>query len=186
MIWDSAPWRKELSAIAINITNSSKKRKPSEKLLINLEKNIMIGFYIIRKLIEAKKLSSSTKALKIKVAKYKSLGKPCTLLNWHRLNELFDFSKPMWQHEKLYNICNQIIHSYVFMPNGNSKTGPIKSIIFCSDYNRNNHVLEIMLKDIVEVVSYVIKDYPSSVKITYDGNIKDYIVTETCKGGKYE
>ena len=59
MIWESAYWKEELLRQAEDLKKRSTQTKWSERSLARLEKTIMIGFYSIRKLIEAKKVSDA-------------------------------------------------------------------------------------------------------------------------------
>jgi hypothetical protein len=176
MIWNSELWKKELSGIACWLSDVTNKRYQSEKLIFNLEKSIFVGFYIIRKLSEAKTISDETCNFNMKLISYRSLGKPVTFMNWHRVDELYNFSKPKAQNVLLCKVCNQLIHSYVFIPVTTSRTGPVKSILFCSDWKRNQRIYELEIKDIVKIFKLVAHDYPNNVRLTYDKGKQDYVI----------
>jgi len=174
MIWNSAPWRDELCKSATKLEQVIVRRKPSEKLIIELEKAVFFAAYIIRKLMEAKKLSSGYNP--IDVRSYPAKEKLVTLLNWHHLDDLYDFSSPRNETMGLKDFCNQIIHSYVFMPFSSSKTGPVKTIVFTSDRERSNALHEVSLVALSDILRIVAKDYPSQSTWKFNNKTGDYQV----------
>ena len=74
------------------------------------------------------------------------------------------------------DLCNQLIHSYVFMPLTSSKTGPVKSILFTSDRQRNNFLYEVSLATLSDVLRTVGNDYPSNSEWKFDSKSGDYHV----------
>jgi hypothetical protein len=176
MIWDSSFWKDDLLILAQDLLRVTKRRKPSQRLLVNLEKKVFLAGYTIRKLMEAGKLSSETEALPVPVVSYRNLGKAVTIINWHRLDGLYDFKSGRPISLPLRVVCNQIIHSYVFMPGGDSATGPVNKIWFCSGRSRNRCLYELALSDLAEVLSVVGHDYPAQAVYVYDPAQKDYRV----------
>lgn len=136
----------------------------------------MIGFYSIRKLIEARKLSTSTVETKVALYAYVSRGKSVTLMNWHRLDELFDLDTRTKRELDLLALCNQFIHSYVFSPVLSEK-GTLQSILLSSDRAKSSVLYEIELTQILAVFDQVGSDYPSHGSIRYDPAKGDYKVT---------
>jgi hypothetical protein len=56
MIYESHYWKDELQAIAKKLRRRRAQRRWSESSFANLEKEVMVGFYSVRKLYEASKL----------------------------------------------------------------------------------------------------------------------------------
>lgn len=75
MIWDSSYWKEDLGRLADKLKARKVQKKFPERSLACLEKEIFIGCYIIRKLIDAKKLSDSIVSLKLSVRFHSSIGK---------------------------------------------------------------------------------------------------------------
>lgn len=82
MIWESCYWKDDLLQISEKISSHYQNLDPEceEIELVNFEKDIMLGAYIVRKLIEAGKLSNSVMEMKLDVVSYKAL-KNVTILN---------------------------------------------------------------------------------------------------------
>lgn len=174
MIWDSSHWKDDLLKTAERFVAITKRRRPSQRLKISLEKEIFIAAYAVRKLMEAKLLSTDTETLQIPVISYPATSKTVTFLNWHHLDHLYDFARGKPVLLPLRKVCNQIIHSYVFVPVVNSMTGPVKRIWFCSDRCRNRCIHELCLVRFAETLKAVGNDYPAHMHCTYDPKEKDY------------
>ena len=176
MIWDSSYWKDDLLRAAQHFIAVTRRRRPSQRLLVDLEKEAFVAAYAIRKLMDAKLISTASEGLPIPVVSYPSLGKPVTVTNWHRLDGLYAFARGTSGSLPLRQLCNQIIHSYVFMAASDSKTGPVKIIWFCSDRCRNRCLYELSLARFADVLEVVGRDYPPRAQHTYDRRMKDYIV----------
>lgn len=59
MIWGSHSWKEDLARLAGNLRKKAQQRRWPERSTAKLEKEVFMGFYAIRKLLEAKKLSES-------------------------------------------------------------------------------------------------------------------------------
>lgn len=139
-----------------------------------LEKEVFFAAYSIRKLIEAKKLSEEVCGSQWPMKVYSNL-RGVTWLNWHKIDELYDFDNGSCEYLEIYNFCNLLIHSYVFVPSfGNN--GLLLSILFSSDRRRNEKLYELKLSSLVSLLNYVGNDYPSETHAAYDVTINDYRV----------
>lgn len=117
MIHESYYWKKELIVISKKIQSRIKiKKNWTMSNYAKFEKKVMFGFYIIRKLMEAKKLPNKIGASKIACIKYLNNGKSVTWLNNHRYHENYDFENPVVEQQDLKFFINQFIHSYIFSP----------------------------------------------------------------------
>jgi hypothetical protein len=90
----------------------------------------MMGFYAIRKLVEANKLTNKLTETSIPMRLYPSHGKAVTRLNNLRVDELYDLNAPKQTDLNLTKMCHQFIHSYVFVPVFDAKKKA------CSDLDR--------------------------------------------------
>ena len=177
MIWESYYWKEPLLKLASKITRWQREKNWSERILVNIEREIFIAFYSIRKLMEAHKLSDSTETLKINVYSYTNRGKDVTYMNWHKLEVLYDFSSQTSQIKDLRFICNQIIHSYVFVVNI-LDTEEFHSLFFCSDREKNNQLYELEISELKRILRIVGRDYPYSGTYTFDPVKRDYIISQ--------
>lgn len=177
MIWESCYWKEPLLKLADKIVRWQRKKNWSEQVLVNIEREIFIAFYSIRKLMEAHKLSDSTENTRINVYLYPNIGRDVTYMNWYKLELLYDFSSRKAQTRDLRFICNQIIHSYVFTVNI-LETGIFYSLFFCSDRERNNQLYELEIPELLNIFRTVGRDYPASGEYTLDPVKQDYIISQ--------
>ncbi len=113
----------------------------------------MLGFYAIRKLIEARKISDDVATRAVVLSSHPTRGKPITRLNWHRLAELYDLEKGRKESRHLPFVCDQIIHSYVFMPSVSPRG--LEGILFASDRQKNERVFGLSADRLVELFDVV-------------------------------
>jgi hypothetical protein len=177
MIWESHYWKDDLLKIAKRLDKRNYQKKWLQSSLAKIEQDVMLGFYIVRKLREAKKLSDSIADLQLNLKAYPSRGNEVTRRNWFDFEELYDFSKPNGQTRYLGFICDQIIHSYIFAPEFNDDK--IRGILFCSDKKRNTQIYSLSLSVIIDTFTKVGNNYPSKSVYSLNEDTGDYEVSNT-------
>ncbi|MES2484770.1 MAG: hypothetical protein V4581_02325 [Bacteroidota bacterium] len=181
MILESYYWKKELIKTSKKITKKikiPKNWKPSKHA--SFEKEIMLGFYIIRKLMDANKLTNKICSSKFDCKVYSNNGKQVTLLNKFSIEENYNLENSKIQKLDLKFLINQFIHSYIFSPvikyvdeqslnllekgeisdeelaeiteNG---TMELCGIFFNSDTNKNKYLYEIDISQIINIFDLV-------------------------------
>lgn len=135
----------------------------------------MLGFYSIRKLTESAKLTDKVSKMSVPVRSYPATGRTVHLLNWHRLDKLYDFEKPRKRTTSLPFLCNQVIHSYVFSLLF-SEGGKLAGILVASDRERSRELLEVSVEKIIDVFEKVGRDEANvAVTFRFDEKKGDYI-----------
>ena len=137
------------------------------------EQTIMMGFYAIRKLIEAKKLTDVLTGTSVAMRRYSSKGKPVTLMNNHKVHELYDLKAPEKQSLTLKELCHQFIHSYIFLLVFD-ESGRLSAIWIASDYQRSKALFEIEVKTVIAIFQKVGHDEVGCSHATFDTSIGDY------------
>jgi hypothetical protein len=179
MISESYYWRDELLKTAIQLKKRNKIIKWTDSENGEFEKEIMIGFFIIRKLIEASKLTNKLISTNIKGYKYPSNGQHMTFMNNHRFHEFYDLEKRMNNTFDIKFLINQFVHSYIFYPLLDIENSEIRNSIsdnisdeeysklyfreektivgiwFNSDENKNEFLYEIKLNKIINLFEQV-------------------------------
>jgi hypothetical protein len=74
VIAESHCWKRELLRIAARLTPRLKQRRWAPASSSAVKKDVMIGFYIVRKLVEARKVSDSVAQRKVECRAYPSTG----------------------------------------------------------------------------------------------------------------
>jgi hypothetical protein len=177
MIYESEYWKKPLLHMARKFSRLSKPREWTEEEIVQIEKDVFIAFYSIRKLIEAHKLSTKTEKMSLSVKTYPSRGIKVHLFNWHHINSLYDFVTFKSIQKTLWFICNQIIHSYVFVPDIGQE-GSFDGILFCSDKERNTHLYELEVSEMIKTLRIVGRDYPYASQVTFNAAKQDYDIIQ--------
>jgi hypothetical protein len=177
MIWESMYWKKPLLETSSRLSKATYKRGLSDDALGRIEYDIMTGFFAIRKLIDAKtKVSTelSKKSILIKRWTYRpelnrdEFDGP-NLVNWYQIRRFYDKESEHNASIALYQVCNQIIHSFVFSFSFDA-LDRIDGIAFSSDKDRFSHLNLLPIKDVGSVFSDFGNSYPSYIKYRRDKN----------------
>jgi hypothetical protein len=173
MIWESSYWKDDLLRSARNLRAKTKQANWPERSQVVVQKLIFLGFYSIRKLLEAGKLSTKLSSHNISVTVYPPTGEPVTRMNWHHTDRLFDFSNPSKSSITLPFLADQVIHSYVFQLVFSTRNR-LRFILICSDRQRKKGLLEISIRDIIQLFETVGRDYPATLRATFNPTKSDY------------
>jgi len=171
MIFESYYWKNNLRRNATSI----KSRIANQKIwrdasLAILEQEIILSFYSIRKLLESKKVTDELKHKFIPTKCYKRLGDGnINYYNWHDIDKHYALQTQESNNVKIKDICNLIIHSYIFIFNFNDTNSPY-SVFFNSDYTKNEQLYELELASIIDIFLIVSEDYPQKVTSYYKDN----------------
>ena len=177
MIWESYPWKEELLRIAERLAKKQNQRRWTERTDANLEKDVFVGCYAIRKMIEARKLSEPVLSYQVSCATAPLRhGKRVTLYDWHKLDELYDFGQQTTAELALRGLCNQFVHSYVFCPVF-GESGLLDSVAVASDRKRRECVYLIRVSSLIELFRAVGNDDPNEHHAVWDDRLGDYRVT---------
>ncbi|MEJ1224132.1 hypothetical protein [Sediminicola sp. 1XM1-17] len=206
MITFGETWQKELLKISKRTQKNIHPEKDwSPKNYTSFEKDIMLAFYIIRKLIDGKKLTNRIISTNIKGKKYANSGIPVNLLNNHRIQELYDYKEPKKEKFELKFLINQFVHSYIFYPvlsyvdEGNLKftdltehnvtdeelevlyensRRELECILFTSDDKKNEFIYEIGIKELIKLFESVGNCRVNTKSYTYNSKKMDYDVKQ--------
>lgn len=132
--------------------------------------------------MEASKVSNDLIESLVSINMYPSKGKSVTLLNWHKLDQLYDRSKPTRKKVDIKWISNIFIHSYIFMTI-HEDNGGLAGISINSDRTRNEALFEVRIDDIINIFISIGKDYPALFIMKFSSAIGDYEVLQTSTAG---
>src|SRR5215212_9681816 len=94
MIWESHFWKDDLLKDIGTIERWQ--RKPwTERQSVMLEKKVMFSAYVIRKLIEARKLSDSLSTERLNVRAYPASSSVVTTIKWEKVDCHFYMNSPV-------------------------------------------------------------------------------------------
>ncbi len=176
MIWESAYWKDDLLKIARRMSRRTNQQRWTERARVNVEKDVFLAFYIIRKLIEAKKLTTVVENLSIELNIFPTLGKAVHLSNWHKIDKLYNLCETIRQKRKLQFVCNQIVHSYVFSIATDEESGGLAGVLFCSDKERNKYLYSLSAKTMIDVFEQIGNNDQRKIRMIYDDRYQDWKV----------
>jgi hypothetical protein len=180
MIWEPSYWKHDLLKLAGSLRKRMNQKRWGDASHARFEQTLMLGFYSIRKLIEAKRLSNAIEDQQISVIAYPSLGTPVTRMNWHKFDRLYDQDAGAAQDKSVIFICNQFIHSYVFIGVFNEDRR-LSHVIVASEFKRNSFAYEIDLNRVIMLFESVGTDDPNEVRFTLNPKTHDYDVWQAIR-----
>ncbi len=177
MISESHLWKVDLHKRSEWLKTKKSQRRWPEAACVRVEQCVMVGCYCIRKLIEARKLTDAVANRLVLVVVYEPLGKPVHCMNWHHLEKLYDLENGLKNTKPLTFICIQIIHSFVYI-NGFSEEGGLEFVLFSSDFNRNENLIEVSIDDLSQAFAVVANDDVVEAHYVWKEKKKDYNHTQ--------
>ena len=86
------------------------------------------------------------------------MGKTVDVMNWHRLEELYEIDTPQQITKPFSYVVNQIIHSFTFMFSFETKS-KIHGTLFNSDRSKKDVIYQLKLQDLINVLSPIANCY---------------------------
>ena len=172
---ESIYWKKDILAHSKKLKQIKKPKRWSNKLQVNFEKEIIITFFMIRKLFESNKISNISKKYKALISRIPIKNKKVNSLNYFDL-DLYNHQKEQECLKSISFICNQFIHggaTYAFR----NEERKWETIYVCSDFERNKYIYKISIKEIKNIFKIIGTDKPTQMNYIYSKEKEDYIIT---------
>jgi hypothetical protein len=117
VITDSTPWKIELLRIADRLERKKTQRRWTEQTGFLVERDVMVGAYALRKLLEARKISDLLANRQVLIKEHVLLegSRPPDMHNRYFIWENYDLDVCKEHAFTLWAFCNQIIHSWNWM-----------------------------------------------------------------------
>lgn len=164
MIYESYYWKEPLLAGAKFIRKHMDKVDISDAQFARVEREIFIGFYAIRKLLEATgKVSAETRDMKLALKRYeKRADQP--IVDWRNRDEicdLYDIDNAALELRDLLFVAHRMVHSFIFILGDDDD---VHGAFFTSDRDKDTRLNFISTSEIVRVFELVGQDYPTVLK----------------------
>ncbi len=135
----------------------------------------MIGFFIIRRMIELKRVSSSIADMKFDVFSAPAT-KNITKRNFLELEENYDWSAEKAERKPASYLSNQCIHAYLsFVTRGLDRNW--SDLMVVSDFDKNEEIWRIPFSAIIEIFEKASNDWPHTVYVKYNPKRNDYDIS---------
>ncbi len=167
MIWESRYWKEDLERKVESLTKRKTQKRWLESSFAKVEQDIMISFYSIRKLMEARKITDELANSSLPVKIHDSKNDFITTLNWHKIDKHYDLENPTYSNRDIRHISNQIIHSFVFAFEF-SEEGTLTGFFFNSDKTKFSRLYYISLDDVLGLFTDVANDFPNVIHHYFD------------------
>lgn len=160
MIWESSYWKEPLLTSAEYLRRVRINERTSEKTLVRIEKELFIGFYTIRKLIEARKITDKTRDQIFNLVSHKAKHN-VNHMNWHHLDQNYELEQKTNEQHNLEFVCNQFIHSFLFSPLEDN--GRLAGVFVSSDREKNKKCYYLTRHQLRTALRSVGNDYSSQM-----------------------
>ena len=135
----------------------------------------MLGFFIVRRLIELDKVGLKTRRCKLQVYENTPI-KNVTWLNRDRFWENYDWKRERLKHLPIQSVANQFIHSVASGLYRDRSRNWSEFLVF-SDYEQKKSILRVPILSITSAFEVAINDWPASLKVSYSNAKMDYEVS---------
>ncbi len=176
MIYESYPWKQDLlyrKRLFLTYNTSEHFKKDDKRTFTVLEKVIFYSAFIIRKLIDCHvKTSDEADKYILQVEKRIPL-KSIDLLHQCLDENMYDWGSVQKENTKGKDICNWLIHSYVFFFS-QKEDETIDGFFVSSDYDKNKALYYIPINDWLNYMDFIGKDGVVGLTMHYNEKEKDF------------
>jgi hypothetical protein len=151
VIADSTPWKEDLLRVADALEKRKDQVRWTERTGFLVERDTMTAAYAVRKLVEAHRVSDELRRESVHVRRHTLVGKPVDIWNRHEFYEHYDMERSQDVKLALRELCNQIIHSWVWMLSADAETALFDGIYVSSDRESKKHVYFVPVDTLVTV-----------------------------------
>lgn len=175
MVAESNTWKRDLlrrKQLFLRYNSTKQFGKNEDATYSVLEKAVFYSAFIIRKLIDCKsKLSDKADKYTLKVLKLKPTNEIHSFTG-KRILESYDWEHTNQETAPGKDICNWLIHSYVFFFNYHDDD-TVEGFYVASDYDRNKALYYIDICDWLDYMDFIANDEIREMEAHYDMTRKD-------------
>jgi hypothetical protein len=161
MIDDSQVWKDRIrrgrATLRRKLRDAPRDPARAEAAFVEVEPFAFLTGYIVRKLIEAKKLSDELEGAVMNVVAYPARPDyPLDFLSAHEIDRGYDLTAPMPKAIGLRTLCNLLVHSFVFMPATTESGNEWAGFFLNSDHSKRELVFvarddfDVLVDEVVE------------------------------------
>jgi hypothetical protein len=165
VIWESQYWKKPLIEMAGRFEAAGKAGwKPTEPAMVQIERDLFIGCYSIRKLLDAPlKLTDACRASKVNLRAHLTSGSSVILLYRDDINKHYNLEKGSIEQRDLEFFCSRIIHSFTFVVGQDEVDESLCGFYFGSDKDRGKKLYYVEADEVVRIFRLIGEDYPAHI-----------------------
>lgn len=176
MIWDSRPWKRNLARCVDTLRRRKQQRRWTEASCIAVERDIFLSAYAVRKLLEAGKISDEVESDSLRAVAHLPRGRTVDVMNWNRIDELYDLSTHTEVNLSLRDFCNQVVHSFVFVLSF-AAPGGLEGFFVASDREKERRLLHFPIDAVTDALFRVADDDIVTGRVLRDAVAKPARIT---------
>lgn len=169
MIEQDSYWRSDLIRFGERLEKRYRQQKWSNRTRYNVEKEVFLSFYIIRKLIEGKKLDRAVVGSHYTVTKYPIVTGAQPSQDPKTFAIAYQLYRGVTEKLSPEALCHQFVHSYVFSPFtpfGRDMVG----IFFASHRDSKTGLYYIPLVRVIEIIISAGRNRPKKLKLARESD----------------
>ena len=160
MIRDADLWKDDLVATREALAKIARQRMHARRTHVAIERALFLGFYAVRKLFLDGHLSPPLAENPVSVTRFSFRGVDFGRQNQHLLDRWYEMDNPVPATLSLRRICNQFVHSFVFIIQL-EQDSTISGFYVVSDDFRKKSLYFVALSDVLRLFYLVGKDRSS-------------------------
>ena len=173
---ESRYWKDELARIARTLSPVRTPPRWSERAHCIVERDLHLGFFIIRKMIELHKVSSRVRCFRMKVFSSRALQTETPLSPWAFIDD-FDLDNERPHLKRPRYIANQFVHSVISLVL-RDQTRNWSDVYIASSFAVDDYTCwRIPMPTIRELFKTAYDDYPAMVHAQRDPNTLKWKIT---------
>lgn len=154
---DSVIWKDKLKQDSRTLKKRFNQKRWSFRSFVLFERELILTFFSIRRLIESGKVTDQIAHKKYKCKTYPNFGMVVDEISKYDLEENFDFEAEEEKYLSLKFLTNQFIHAYVIYPDF-SDNGEVLGVLLCSDWEKHNSLIQVKTEDAISILEDLIND----------------------------
>lgn len=161
MIADAAPWKEHLLRLASQLEARTVQKRWTERTSYLVERDLMVGAFSVRKLIDSHKVSQQTTKRKFQVLTARLTGQPADPWSAYYFWENYDVENQESTFITLRELTNQLIHSLVLSLSATAAPPHrLDGVIVASDFTVGTRVYFFPIGSLIEAFRCVGEDDP--------------------------
>jgi hypothetical protein len=161
MIEEDLYWRADLTKFSERLKKRYAEPRWSKRSLYEIEKDVFLSAYVIRKLIQSGKVDRAVSGLNYRIKQYPIKPGAVPSTNPKTFTSTYDIYRGHDQTLSVEKLCDQFVHSYIFSPLIiNRSHGVVFGIYFASDRESKRGLYYISLVRVIEIIVCAARNCP--------------------------
>ena len=175
---ESWPWKRELKLLVAQLAtwieefecdDDEKDAGPQrEEAGFQIEKAMFLSAYIVRKLIENKKVADSIAEHQVDCHSSRYVGPHPIRIFGADIERDFDHKRKSKQKISLQKLCHELVHAKIFNNGTTREDLVLQGFWVCSDLNQDKRILFVDFSDWTFALRKVSENYPHSIRTVRD------------------